>query len=110
MSKFKLTAVVALLVMMTGCFGGSVSEGKSTFTADGGTFNLLTLHMNITSKGLKLNADSKAIAESNVPAGGKITNVNTTPGWRSQAFPGFITGFFNEHIIGYTGTQIGGTK
>ena len=110
MSKFKLLGILGLVIMMSGCFGGSVRETKSSFTADGGTFNFIGMRINLGANGFDANACPMKIAESHIPKGAKVTNVSATPTWRTMTFPTVILGLWNEYVIGSTYVQIGGTK
>lgn len=112
MNKFKLFGVLVLMIMMTGCLGGGMREGKDTFTADGGTFNFFTMHIDFGKNFGNFNANANAhdIAMSNVPKGAKVTSVSACPTWEALTFPMNFFAFWNEHIFGYTGVQVGGTK
>ncbi len=90
--KKALIAGCAVL-MLAGCAG--VRESNGTFVAHAESFRLL---------GFAIPHDDQQAALNQVPAGGKIENVSSTPAdWTS--FYGFFGNLFWFHM-----TQIGGTK
>jgi len=111
MQKFKLLGILGLVVLMSGCLGGTKHLGKSTFTAEGGTFNFFTMKMDFGEKFSNFNvqANARTIAEKHVPSGAKITTVSATPTWQSLGFPLNILAAWNEYIFGFDTVQISGT-
>jgi len=92
--KKALTFVgVAALLLATSCSG--VRTSTKTFAAHGEAFRIF---------GFALPGDDQEAALNKVPAGATITNVNASAAdWTS-----FI-GFFGN-LLGFSGTNIGGTK
>lgn len=111
MRKLKMLSAMALAGILSGCFGGGLTQGNGAFTADGGTFNLLFMHINLSQdNGFETDADALSVAKRHVPAGATVTNVNHGPAhWLSYPFPLCLYFGWNNHIIGFSGAQIGGT-
>jgi len=92
MRKLVIAVSVLGLMSLVGCSGVRSSNG--TFVAHAESFRIL---------GMAIPGDDQQAALDQVPRGAKITNVSASAAdWTS--FVGFL-----GNIIGFHGTQIGGT-
>ena len=111
MGKFKILMVFGLVATLSGCFGGGITTGDKTFTADAGTFNLIFMKINWKlpyDGSFDTQSNALQVAESHVT--GTITNVNGCMSPWSSPFPLCLFSWWNQNIIGFSGAQIGGTK
>ncbi len=87
------TLLISLIFMLMSCSG--MRQTENTFYTHAESFRIL---------GFPIPEDDQAAARALVPAGAKITTVNSTPAdWKS--FWGFIGNLFSFHI-----TEVSGTK
>lgn len=93
MRKTLLMLTVVALIGAAGCSG--VRESNGTFVTHAEAFRII---------GFAIPSDDQQAALDKVPAGGVITNVNSTAAdWTS------FWGFFGN-LLGFSWTSIGGTK